>query len=196
LPQKLTKLNTLFPALSLFHPAPLFAIMSESESESFTWVTEATKQLEGNQQTQWQQVNVFTRMSVAMDPQFLIGVDLRDDSGMVTSFSETVFDHGDELFDEWRRFGIAVQNCNLHKFWMDMKGAGAVNSDLLTVAARCINAFFAEAKYNESIVIVDATIELTGLSMDDVSYFIRNNEALKILVLKSRKHISLEQYNA
>jgi hypothetical protein len=192
LPQKLTKLNTSFPDLSLFHPAPLFAIMSESES--FTWVTEATEQLEGKQQTQWRQVNVFTRMSVTRDPQFLIGVDLKDDSGMITSFSETVFDHGDELFDEWRRFGIAVQNCTLHQFWMDMEGTGAVNSDLLVVAARCMNAFFAEAKYNESIVT--ATIELTGLSMDDVSYFIRNNEALKTLVLKSRKHISLEESTA
>lgn len=46
-------------------------------------------------------------------------------------------------------------------------------------------------KHNTTIRAAD--LELTGLSMDDWSHFIRNNEALKELVLESREEVTLEQ---
>jgi hypothetical protein len=54
----------------------------------------------------------------------------------------------------------------------------ANNDELLVAAARCIDAFFAEAKHNKSIV--DGTFDLSvGASIDNLSHFIQNNDALK-----------------
>jgi hypothetical protein len=64
------------------------------------------------------------------------------------------------------------------------------NGDHLVMAEGCIDAFVAEMKYNATIVT--ASFELTGLSMNDLDYFIRNNKALMTLVLFSRERVSLE----
>jgi hypothetical protein len=50
-------------------------------------------------------------------------------------------------------------------------------------AVQCIIAAFAEAKHNKSIVKADLNLS-SGLSIDDLTYFIRNNEALKSLTLQ------------
>jgi hypothetical protein len=49
----------------------------------------------------------------------------------------------------------------------------------------------AEVKHNKSIV--DAKLNLTGLSMDDLCEFIINNEALKTLLLINDEPLSLQQ---
>lgn len=74
---------------------------------------------------------------------------------------------------------------------MLVEDAAAMNGDPLAVTERCINSFVAGVKHNKSIVV--AKIELTGLSINDLSYFILNNKALKTLVLASRERVTLMQ---
>lgn len=66
-----------------------------------------------------------------------------------------------------------------------------IDHDHLVAAERCINAFAAEVKHNKFIVA--AELNLTGLSMDDLSEFIINNKALKTLRLGSDEPVSLQQ---
>jgi hypothetical protein len=61
----------------------------------------------------------------------------------------------------------------------------------LEAVSRCIGAFFAEVKHNTSIV--DASIDLWGVSVGDLSEFIVNNKTLEILSLSSVEPVSLEQ---
>lgn len=96
--------------------------------------------------------------------------------------------------DEWRSFGRAVRNSTifneLHLFRVG-NGANAIIGELLATSEQCIGAFFAEVKHNKSISC--AEIELTGLSMDDLSEFILNNYMLGYLCLRSKEQVLLEQ---
>jgi hypothetical protein len=98
-----------------------------------------------------------------------------------------VFRVSDQLFevDEWRSFGRAVRNCTWNVFELERRLyeiEDDINGDP-AAAARCINAFMGEMKYNTTIAT--ATIELPGLSMNDLGEFIQNNKALKSLTLSS-----------
>jgi hypothetical protein len=101
--------------------------------------------------------------------------------------------------DELRILGRAVGNSStVHSLYLsgpsEIRGMGddAVNEGLLVAAAvRCFGTFFSEVKHNKSIV--EAVIELDGVSMDDLSEFIQYNQDLKRLMLNSSEPVSLEQ---
>lgn len=106
--------------------------------------------------------------------------------------------HIDRSFDveEWREFGRAVvQKGTLEKITLRSLGVRerVRDADLLTAAERCIREFFAEMKHLKSIVKAEFFFEV--ISIDDLSEFIVNNEALKFLTMSSHEPVllSLEQ---
>jgi hypothetical protein len=94
----------------------------------------------------------------------------------VTYGKATIFSIRDQSFDvdACRRFGRAVRNNTLLNVRFINRidgGADALDGELFVAAARCINAFFAEIKYNT--YVVNASLDLTmGLSMYDLAEFI------------------------
>jgi hypothetical protein len=65
---------------------------------------------------------------------------------------------------------------------------------IFEAAAPCIRAFMDEVKYSATIVC--EYLNLAGLSMNDLRYFIQNNKSLKHLWLGSKEPVSLEQSTA
>lgn len=136
------------------------------------------------------------------DPEILKWVEIRI---IVRGQRVSIFVRFSNGFDVWSdldgvdvdvlSFGTFIRNSTtLHKLRLVRLGFGDevdLNGELPAAAAECFNALFAEVKHNKSIK--SATVELTGLLMDDLSYFILNNEALKRLELLSEDLVSLEQ---
>jgi hypothetical protein len=145
-------------------------------------ITEACELLEGDPQIQLDRLDVTTNVRGQR-----VSIRVGDGCGALY-FRDQTFD-----LDAWSRFGKAVRNSSsLHTFDLVRSGvADAIDGDLLVAAALCIDAFFAEVKRNKSIAT--ATIELTGLLINDVTEFIEKNEALKELVLESRERVSLQE---
>jgi hypothetical protein len=115
------------------------------------------------------------------------GVDDNDESG---------FELNDGILnmDMWRRFGEVVGNSNtLEDFKFYVESVPEDRHAQLLAATRCVNAFFEEAKHNNSIIRPD--IDLRGLQIHDVSHFIVNNKSLQDLTLHSEEPISLQDSN-
>jgi hypothetical protein len=74
-------------------------------------------------------------------------------------------------------------------------GRAVGNSNWVVAAEPCIGAFFAEVKHNTSIVEAKIVLQGQGISsVDDLTEFIRNSEALKHVSLTSEEVLSLEQW--
>jgi hypothetical protein len=150
-------------------------------------IAEACDKLEGSPQTKWDRVDIKTHVG---DQQVSIQVKFQGDDNEALCFSDQLFD-----VDAWTRFGKAVRNISLPVFALGrrmlVEDAADTNGDPLTATERCTNAFVSEVKHNNSIVV--AKIELTGLSINDLGYFITNNKALKTLLLASREQVSSVQ---
>jgi hypothetical protein len=90
--------------------------------------------------------------------------------------------------DVWRKLRRAVKTCDLNDLQtrrsMSSGDADVIDDERLAAAARCIGAFFAEAKHNKSIVAADLNLTM-GATIGDLSDFILNNNALKDLTLSS-----------
>jgi hypothetical protein len=98
----------------------------------------------------------------------------------------------------WRRSCRAVRNSNILSldtlsFWQEFSEF-ELNGELFARAAQCIDTIFAEVKQNTTIET--AYLNLTGVSMNDLIYFIQNNTALTDLWLSSEEPVSLEQSTA
>ena len=111
-----------------------------------------------------------------------------DDSGF--ELNDGILD-----MDMWRRFGEVVRNSNtLEEFKFYVESIPDNRQVQLLAATGCVNAFFEEAKHNNSIRCLK--IELGGLlNVQDVSHFIVNNKSLKDLTLYSVEPISLQDSN-
>jgi hypothetical protein len=166
---------------------PLIAIMDYPEIES---IAEACELLERDPKIK----NVCVITKVDDLEQVLIEVNLHDDN------DDYVFELRDRLFeiDVWRRFGRAAQSSSSLEILL---GEGGINGEHLAeelleleAAARCIDAFFEEAKHSKSVEF--AFFNLTGLSMNDLVYFILNNKGLKTLGLESEEMVYIEQITA
>jgi hypothetical protein len=107
----------------------------------------------------------------------------------------TIWECSDNVLnaDGWTRFGRAVRNSALSSL-CPFRSMSSEDGELGAAAARCIDAFLAEAKHNESITL--AAFNLWSLSMDDVSGFILNNKALQGLALDSWEPVPLVQSTA
>jgi len=114
------------------------------------------------------------------DNQLLMGVTTREEGRLLSYYV------CDSLFDvsQWIRFGRVVQNSiTLQELIIQLRKTAQTDDEFITNAGQCLTAAFAEAKHNKSIVKADLNLTL-GLSINDLSYFIQNNEALSYLKLE------------
>jgi hypothetical protein len=71
-----------------------------------------------------------------------------------------------------------------------------IDGEVLAAAAQCIGSFFDKVKHHKSVVTAHMDLDLTGLSINDLSEFVRNNLALETLSLGSMEPVSRDHSTA
>jgi hypothetical protein len=92
----------------------------------------------------------------------------------------------DHILDvsQWSRFGRLLRNSiSLVELQIRHRTDHQTKKKFVRVAGQCLTVAFAEAKHNESIGYARLNLTL-GLSINDLSYFIRNNGRLSDLKLE------------
>lgn len=111
----------------------------------------------------------------------------------------------DRIFevDAWKRLGRAVLAKTLNSLRLNSgfgrrgrPGVDVIDGEVLAAAAQCIGSFFNKVKHHKSVVTAHMDLDLSGLSINDLSEFVRNNLALETLSLGSMEPVSRDHSTA